>query len=140
MSSLTVPAAGSAGLNEVTVLTRARRYLDRIPPAVAGCGGDVATWRTALALVKGFNLTPEAALPLLQEWNASCMPPWTDRDLRAKLAGAARSRKPGGYLLISEKSRIRAIVRGACLKRGPAAEQSARRRQWPVFREFCAGK
>lgn len=82
-SSCAIPH--SAAGRETDALTRARRYLQHIPPAIAGSGGDIATYRAA-AMVKGFSLTPEAAFPLLQEWNAACVPPWSERKLRIPAA------------------------------------------------------
>ena len=36
-------------------------------------------------MVTGFALTDAEAWPLLTEWNATCQPPWSDRELRHKL-------------------------------------------------------
>ena len=36
-------------------------------------------------LVHDFDLSPEEALPVLQEWNERCQPPWTTRELKRKL-------------------------------------------------------
>ena len=69
-------------------LDRARRYLARLPVAVSGQGGHKATFRAACALVQGFALAETDALSLLQEWNSSCQPPWSENDLRHKLASA----------------------------------------------------
>ena len=80
---------------------RARRYLARVAPAVAGGGGHHATFRAACTLVQGFALPPDEALPLLQEWNQRCEPPWSEPELRHKLDDAAcgPARRGIGYLL-----------------------------------------
>ena len=80
---------------------RVRGYLASIPGAVSGSGGHAATFHVACVLVQGFDLTVEGALPLMQEWNANCQPPWSDAELRHKLQDASRapSHKPRGYLL-----------------------------------------
>ena len=79
---------------------RARRYLAAVPPAVAGQGGDLRTFRVCCRLVRGFALTHDVALQLLADWNARCDPPWTDRELTAKLEHAQRyGREPVGGLL-----------------------------------------
>ena len=74
--------------------TRARAYLAKLPPAVAGQGGHAATFAAACRLVE-FGLNYEAALPLLCDWNAAhCQPPWGEGDLRHKLADAFRRTAP----------------------------------------------
>jgi hypothetical protein len=80
---------------------RARRYLEKIPPAVAGNGGDEHTFKTCCALVRGFDLTEDQALALLlADWNTSCSPPWTEAELRTKVRSARRSGQgEPGYLL-----------------------------------------
>jgi hypothetical protein len=72
------------------VLQRARRYLARVEPAVAGQHGDLHTFRVCCRIVRGFGLSALEALPVLQEWNARCEPPWTDRELLDKLQRARR--------------------------------------------------
>lgn len=104
-------------------LTRARRYLAGIPAAIAGSGGDIATYKAAAALVKGFDLPEPEAMPLMLEWNTACMPPWTEGQLRAKLASAARGASPSGYLMRDHASPVEC-----------GAEKPAKRRQWPAFR------
>jgi hypothetical protein len=49
---------------------RGMAYLARLAPAISGQGGHLATWRAALALVRGFALPADIALDLLvQEYN-----------------------------------------------------------------------
>ena len=72
---------------------RARAYLKTVDPAVSGQGGHNQTFRAACVLVIRFNMRPEAAYPLLAEWNERCVPPWSDRDLRRR---TRRSRQAGG--------------------------------------------
>jgi RepB DNA-primase from phage plasmid len=81
-------------------IERARRYLGAIPPAVAGQHGDVHTFRVCCRLVRGFALSDADALSVLNEWNATCEPPWPDRELRDKLGRARRyGREPIGGLV-----------------------------------------
>jgi len=108
---------------KLNVIERARRYLAGIPPAIAGSGGDAATFKAAAALVKGFALTPAQALPLLTAWNsACCVPTWSESELRAKLASAARSGGPAGYLLTDKASPT-----------DTGTDKPSKRRQWPAF-------
>lgn len=80
---------------------RARDYLARVPGAISGQAGHDATFHAACVLVNGFALSAGEALPLLMEWNASCQPPWSEAELRHKLASAekAHHRKARGHLL-----------------------------------------
>ena len=78
---------------------RAARYLAKLPPSVQGAGGRSALFAAATALVKGFLLTDQAALPILRTYNERAEPPWHDSDLLVKLQEAQKSTKPSGYLL-----------------------------------------
>lgn len=79
---------------------RARAYLAKVPPAVSGAGGHTQTFRAATDLVRGFCLDEETSFRLLWAWNETCVPPWSERDLRRKIAQAAqRSQASPGHLL-----------------------------------------
>jgi hypothetical protein len=71
---------------------------------VAGQRGHDVTFKAACKLVIDFGLTPTEALPLLQQWNATCSPSWSDADLLHKLAGADRRPEPRGRLRDASKS------------------------------------
>jgi hypothetical protein len=74
--------------------SRARAYLAKLPPAINGQGGHAATFAAACRLVE-FGLSFEQALPLLMEWNEThCLPPWTEAELRHKLADAFKRTSP----------------------------------------------
>lgn len=79
---------------------RARAYLARTPPAVAGHHGDLHTFQTCCRVVRGFALEDDQALAVLAQWNACCVPPWTERELLQKIRSARRNgREPIGGLL-----------------------------------------
>lgn len=82
-------------------IDRARAYLSAIPGAVAGQGGHNQTFSAACALVNGFTLSEGDALQLLREWNATCQPPWTERELEHKVRSAMATHhdRPYGHLL-----------------------------------------
>lgn len=85
---------------------RAQRYLDALPPAIAGEHGDLHTFRVCCRLVRGFALSDDEALSLLANWNARCRPPWSGRELMAKVRRARQyGREPIGGLLESQSSR-----------------------------------
>ncbi len=86
-----------------SVTERASAYLANMPASIEGKQGDAAAFHAAVALVRGFDLSEEEALPLLSRWNVACDPPWPENDLRHKLRCAATSAgRPVGYLLASE--------------------------------------
>jgi hypothetical protein len=70
-------------------LLRARRYLERMPGAIAGSHGHAATFKASVAMVRGFGLDPDDALRLLVEvHNPICSPEWTRRELEHKVRQA----------------------------------------------------
>jgi hypothetical protein len=91
----------------LTLRERIERYIDSCPPAVAGDFGHTQTFRVAIALVRGFDLSPQVALQFLQRYNQRCSPPWTVKELSHKLSQADHLKpregdpplKPRGYLL-----------------------------------------
>lgn len=58
------------------------------PGAVSGQGGHDVTFGVACALVWGFGLSPEEAMPIMQQYNGRCSPPWSERELWHKLRSA----------------------------------------------------
>ena len=84
----------------------ARRYIAVIPSAVSGSNGHSQTFKVASALVWGFALDPDDALPLFEEWNENCEPSWSESELRHKLDDALAKPKKGkdrGYLLTASE-------------------------------------
>ena len=94
------PASVVSGLRLTAGAERARRYLERVPPAIAGQHGDVQTFRVCCRIVRGFGLEDDEAMDVLQRWNARCQPPWSDTELREKVRGARKyGCEPVGGLL-----------------------------------------
>jgi putative DNA primase/helicase len=98
------------------LLRRARAYIARVPPAIEGQGGDTHTFQLACRLLRGFALDDGDVFDLMQEWNAGCQPPWTDRELEDKIRSArkhgkepigARAATAPPSLLHSEHQRVR---------------------------------
>jgi hypothetical protein len=86
----------------VTIEERIARYMERVDPAVSGQHGHTATFLAARVLIQGFGLSTDQAWPFALTYNARCMPPWSERDLRRKLDQALLCKpedKPRGYLL-----------------------------------------
>jgi hypothetical protein len=120
-----------------SVFERARRYLERCPPAISGQFGHDATFRVACILVHGFALSEGGALVAMREWNQRCQPPWEQADLVYKLKSAAAtpSTKPIGHLRDGNGSTglsapvVRSVSGGVV-----AAQPRAARRRKAVFR------
>jgi hypothetical protein len=89
----------------VSILDRAIKYLDKMPPAISGQGGHDQTMEAARVVVYGFDLGPEEGFRLLwQHYNPRCQPPWSEKELRHKCAEAdtVPFGKPRGWLLTSK--------------------------------------
>jgi hypothetical protein len=76
-------------------------YLTATPPAIEHNGGDEQTFKAATALVNGWALTAEQALPYLQIYSDKCQPSWSEKELRHKLEEAEKYQhpKPKGHLI-----------------------------------------
>ncbi len=92
------------GGGSAEAVTRARAYLNAMPPAVSGQGGHNTTFRAAMVLAEGFGLDQADAEPLLREYSSRCQPPWSERELAHKLDDAYKKMdlSKRGYLLNAE--------------------------------------
>ncbi len=68
-----------------TLYERVRNYVAKMPAAVSGQGGHDSTIHVACVLMQGFDLPRAEARQILDEYNARCAPPWSDRELEHKL-------------------------------------------------------
>lgn len=117
---------------------RARAYLAKMPPAISKAGGHTAAFNVALALVKGFDLSEETALDLMREWNATCVPPWSEAELRHKIRSAAQSDRESGNLLKGSTVFAGQFPRGTPVAPKPMSQsdqeeekRAQARAQWP---------
>ena len=113
----------------LTIIERARRYIAKCSPAISGQGGHNATFHVAAVLVHGFALGDADALALLREWNALCVPPWSEGDLLHKLRSAANcpQSKPRGYLLANGNSKVEiSDLKGGQWQRAEVVSQGPR--------------
>jgi hypothetical protein len=85
----------------MTLDDRIRAYLEKVPPCIAGQGGDTHLFKVACTLYQGFALEPETVLTWLHHFNQKCQPPWDSARLIYKAAAAVNAHhdKPRGYLL-----------------------------------------
>ena len=84
--------------SDAAIIERARRYMAKCPPAVSGQSGHNATFHVACILVHGFDLKEGDALNLLHEYNATCSPPWSEKELQHKIRQALKQPGTRGYL------------------------------------------
>jgi predicted P-loop ATPase len=79
---------------------RARGYIAKVPGAVAGSSGHTATFNAVASVMVGFDLSEAEARPIIDEWNQTCSPPWSEKDLDHKFASVAKDcQRQRGYLL-----------------------------------------
>lgn len=82
----------------------ARKWMSKISPAIEGDEGSRHSFHVATSLVKGFDLNQYEALTIMKEWNVSCSPPWSDRELERMIERAdtvAADHRPRGYMMPS---------------------------------------
>jgi hypothetical protein len=135
---------------------RALAYIRRMPVSVAGQGGDGDAFNAAVAAVRGFDLSDADALDVLRVWNADCLPPWSEADLRRKIKSSRLDgQRPFGYLLDAgrtarpltaeerkqaEERRQRAALESQRQAEAEAARKAAARSSWPTMRTPTAGE
>lgn len=100
----TAPYTPSATPTRQDVVDRARKYVAKPPPAIAGQSGHNAAFRIACILMKDFALPLSDALPIYREWNETCQPPWSETEMLHKLEDAAKRPGPVGKLLQNNRS------------------------------------
>lgn len=85
-------------------IRRAISYLGAFSPAISGQAGHNQAFDAACALIKGFGLTVAEARPVLQDWNALCLPQWSAGELEHKLIDADKKPddKRRGFLYDAE--------------------------------------
>jgi KaiC/GvpD/RAD55 family RecA-like ATPase len=95
--------------SDAAVVERARKYLDKLPPAISGSSGHNATFHAACVLVQGFGLSSDVALALLGEFNQRCSPPWSERELQHKISQAEKQPGERNYLRNVPQERYHAV-------------------------------
>lgn len=86
---------------------RARRYLAKMPAAIAGSNGHTQTFNAVAHVMIGFDLSDETAFDVIAaDYNPRCDPPWSEKELRHKIQSVRKQcQRPTGYLL-NERPRI----------------------------------
>jgi len=85
----------------LSISERARRYVQKCPPAISGQRGHDQAFHVAVILVHWFGLSESEAMVIFREWNASCVPEWSESELAHKITSAASASHsmPRGWLL-----------------------------------------
>jgi hypothetical protein len=68
-----------------TAVDRCRLYLNTVEPSISGQGGDKQLFKAACVIFWDFGLSESDGMPLLQEYNARCLPPWSQSRLDYKM-------------------------------------------------------
>lgn len=105
--------------SDAAVVERARRYVSKIPGAVSGQHGHDATFHVACVLVLDFALPTGEARALLGEWNGSCDPQWSDKELDHKIASADSQPGSRGRLRAAAPERWSSIAASIPPRKAP---------------------
>lgn len=73
-----------------TALERARAYIATMPGAVSGQGGHDQTFNAACRAAVDFGLNRDEVRLVLEEFNARCSPPWSEKELEHKVDEAMK--------------------------------------------------
>ena len=88
--------------SECGSLCAALAALEALGPAIEGQHGDLTTFK-ACTIGHEHGVPLEQWLVQLETWNATCAPPWDERQLASKARSAYRNNKnPFGYLAMFE--------------------------------------
>lgn len=101
-------------MSQLTVIERARLYLDKVPPAISGSKGHEHTLLTARAIVRGYLIHESDALVLLEEWNQKNEEKWSVKELEHKIRSVLNGpppKKGDGYLLDERDERPQQMLR-----------------------------
>lgn len=124
------PRTSSPSADVSRRIQRAIAYLEQMPPGVSGQDGSGATFRAAVAVVRGFDLEPGIAFDVLSGFNDRCEPPWSEKELLHKIKNADEDGTvPRGYLLTDDRptrtARPRSLVAVAAIPVAAALSSTA---------------
>ncbi len=87
---------------------RAKKYLGKMEPSIAGQRGHDKLFAAAVALVQGFGMEPDLAAELLiTDFNPRCVPEWSHAEILHKAQSALKDydgRKERGWLISGASS------------------------------------
>ena len=118
--------------NRPSPYERAKAYLEKIPGAVSGCRGHDATFGAACKMAVGFDLDEMQVKELMAEWNQTCDPPWSEKELDHKVRSAMREKDRSndvGSLLESHDEQIERYSPTTTSPRRGTAKKPVRKRR-----------
>ena len=84
---------------------RAIAYLSKCEPAIQGHDGSGRCFKAACKVGPGFDLSPDTAIRLLLEvYNPTCDPPWSEAELRHKVEDAYATEARRGWILTEDRN------------------------------------
>ena len=113
-------------------LERARRYAEKVEPAISGQGGHGQTLYFCCQVLNGFDLNEQQFRPLLDSYNQRCEPPWTTKELDHKVSEALkkRSEKEPGWMFDNDVEPIQYTVNGKSHTESSRAVTLSRSTNW----------
>jgi hypothetical protein len=92
--------------NGPDVMSRARAYLKTCPAAVQGSNGSGQLMKTLRLVIDGFALDDQQASEIAFEYSASCLPPWSEKEIEHALDSikATPPEQARGWLLHENNS------------------------------------
>lgn len=99
------PLPVDSSVSSLDRVRRAKLYAAKLEPAMSGQGGHTRTFLVCQRVARGFGLSEHEAYAALVEWNATCEPPWTERELRRKISEALQRGQVTGFGELLEKRR-----------------------------------
>lgn len=116
--------------DRMQIIERARRYAAACPPAISGEHGHDTAWNAIINIIRGLDLSEDEGPEGLADWNARCVPPWNEKELRHKIHDAIHvaTVPPRGYLLDAPRSARPARTNGVSsspAQPGPSHEPGA---------------
>lgn len=98
--------------SSTSVLDRARAYAAKIAPAISGQQGHTAMVVAAGKVIHGFDLSVSDTVHVMSEYNARCVPPFSDAEFTRKIdeADAKSWDKPRGHLRDEPRKNDRQVI------------------------------
>lgn len=94
----------SAGVKPANAAARAASYAKTMSPSISGQRGHDLCFHFCCRMLNGFDLSVEEFWPILNDWNARCEPPWSERELEHKIeeAIAIGKQEQRGYMYVDD--------------------------------------
>jgi Bifunctional DNA primase/polymerase, N-terminal. len=101
-----IPVFSRPETGNLTASQRCRDYLAKVEPSISGQGGDEQLFKAACVIFWDFALSEREGMPLFQEYNMRCQPPWPQSRLDYKMTQALTGTshdKPRGHKIEEQK-------------------------------------